>query len=65
MTKQGVWFWLSPLGPLVCSVLGLSVQSALKRTLYLDHNPPYYFQLLFAKEIISLKAQVVDGLGLY
>lgn len=33
-------------------------------TSYLDRNPPYYFQLLFAKEIISLKAQIVDGLGL-
>lgn len=26
VTKQGVWFWLSPLGPLVCTVLGLSMQ---------------------------------------
>lgn len=33
VTKQGVWFWLSPLGPLVCTVLGLSMQSTLREEL--------------------------------
>lgn len=33
VTKQGVWFWLSPLGPLVRRALGLSMQSTLREEL--------------------------------